>query len=232
MSSSIDDLFQSTLASAQKAWDALADPNLVGNLHDLPSHLNSSLNSLLDKVTNNGALADPRQWADQLGQAVSAPPPPPVQAPSSRTPAWVNALGRHVGEHPLLYSLTFVGLGGGTSYYLFPRQTLVALSPLSRLVPLSLLPDPKNRPLRLTPGTHGVAGEVRKEAVVVLGADSAVGREIALDLERRGFVVIATVKEPSEVDVLEKLSRGWMKVLVLDGNDVRHFFSFLLDFLD
>jgi hypothetical protein len=74
MSSSIDDLFQSTLASAQKAWDALADPNLVGNLHDLPSHLNSSLNSLLDKVTNNGALADPRQWADQLGQAVSAPP--------------------------------------------------------------------------------------------------------------------------------------------------------------
>lgn len=220
MSSSIDDLFQSTLASAQKAWDALADPATLGNLHDLPAHLNSSFNSLLDKVTNNGQLADPRQWADQLGAAVSPAPPPVVAPPSSRTPAWLTAVARHAGEHPFAYTLTVVGLGGGTSYYLFPRQTLVALSPLSRLVPLSLLPDPKNRPLRLTPSSHGVAGEVRKEAVVVLGADSGVGREVALDLERRGFVVIATVTEPREVDVLEKLSRGWMKVLVLDPNEV------------
>ena len=54
----------------------------------------------------------------------------------------------------------------------------------------------------------------------MLGAEG-LGREIALDLERRGYVLIATVRDPREVDVLEKKSRGWMKVLVLDSTDVR-----------
>lgn len=61
--------------------------------------------------------------------------------------------------------------------------------------------------------------EIRKEVALVLGAEG-LGREIALDLEKRGFVVIATVKNASEVEILEKKSRGWMKALVLDPTEV------------
>ncbi|BGP13764.1 hypothetical protein JCM10213_006405 [Rhodosporidiobolus nylandii] len=214
MASNIDDFFQSAAESAQRAWDSFAGPS---NLHDLPANVTSSLSSLYDKITQNGSLGgvpDPREWLP--GQVAPAPPPPPA---APRAPGWVNSLANHAGAHPVAYSLAAVGLAGSTSYYLYPRQTAAALTPLTRFVPLAVLPEPKNRPLRLLPAQHGVAGEVRKEAVVVLGADSPPGRELALDLERRGFIVIATVREPAEVDVLERLGRGWMKVLVLDPNE-------------
>ncbi|GAA5894831.1 hypothetical protein JCM6882_006689 [Rhodosporidiobolus microsporus] len=218
MSSSINDLLQESLDTAHRAWDNIADPSLA-NLHELPSKVASSLQDAWAKITNNGTLGgvpNPRDWLPE--QLAPAPPPPPP-APTHRSAVWLDSLAKHLARHPAAYSFAAVGLTGSASYYLFPRQTLVALSPITRLVPLTVLPDPKNRPLRLLPAQHGVAGEVRKEAVVVLGADSPVGRELALEMERRGFVVIATVKEPVEVYALERMSRGWMKVLVLDPND-------------
>ncbi|GAA5990487.1 hypothetical protein JCM11641_007734 [Rhodosporidiobolus odoratus] len=219
MSNSIEQLLQDSINSARRAWDTLADPSIVGEgLHDLPTNVANSLSQLVDKVTNHGTLGsvpNPRDWLPE--QLVPSPPPPPPAAP--RTPTWLNSVANHAGAHPVAYSLAAAGLTGTASYYLFPRQTLSALTPLTRLVPLTLLPDPKNRPLRLLPTEHGVAGEVRKEAVLVLGADCPAGRELALEMERRGFVVIATVRKPDEVDSLEKLSRGWLKVLVLDANE-------------
>ncbi|GAA5822836.1 hypothetical protein JCM11251_004395 [Rhodosporidiobolus azoricus] len=216
MSNSINDLLQDTLDSAHRAWDNLVDPSLA-NLHDVPSKVASSIHDAWAKITNNGTLGgvpNPRDWLPE--QLAPAPPPPP---PTPTRSVWLDNLTAHLARHPAAYSFAAVGLTGSASYYFFPKQTLAALSPVTRLVPLTVLPDPKNRPLRLLPAQHGVAGEVRKEAVVVLGADCPVGRELALELERRGFVVIATVKEPVEVDALERMSRGWMKVLILDPND-------------
>ncbi|BGO89500.1 hypothetical protein NBRC10512_003960 [Rhodotorula toruloides] len=221
--SSLSDLINDTLQQAQEislqAWNTVF-PEELSELHDLPANIHASFRTLVDKITNQGTLPipDPRGWLpDQLNP--STPPPPPPAPASSRASSWLRALGSHAAEHPLVYSAVAVGVTGGASYYFFPQATLGAVSPLARLVPLAILPDPKNRPLRLLPATHGVAGEVRKEAIVVLGADSPQGREIALDLERRGFVVVATVSEPAEADVLEKLGRGWIKVLVLDVNE-------------
>ncbi|GAA6029275.1 hypothetical protein JCM8097_003599 [Rhodosporidiobolus ruineniae] len=219
MPDSIHGFVQDTLDTAQRVWDGLADPNSLGNLHDVPSKVSATVHFLWDKITLQGTLGtpNPRDWLpDQFNPPAPPPPPPPT---TTRTPAWLNSLASHAGQHPLAYSLAAVGLTTTASYAVFPRQTLRAAEPLTRLVPLALLPEPKNRPLRLLPATHGVAAEVRKEAVVVLGADGPVGRELALELERRGFVVIATVREPGEVDALERNSRGWLKALVLDPND-------------
>ncbi|GAA5848242.1 hypothetical protein JCM8547_004452 [Rhodosporidiobolus lusitaniae] len=216
MSGSVQDLLDNTVQQAQRAWDAVVPSNL-DNLSSLPSHLADSVNSLVDKLTNHGTLGgDPRSWLPE--QLSPAPPPPPPSPTSSRNPL-VEAFLRNARDHPVAYSLAALGLTSGTTYYLFPRQAAALAAPLTRLVPLALLPEPKHRPLRLLPGTHGVAGEVRKEAIVVLGADGPVGRELALEMERRGFVVIATVRNPNEVDVLERMSRGWLKALVLDPNE-------------
>ncbi|EJD44194.1 hypothetical protein AURDEDRAFT_114440 [Auricularia subglabra TFB-10046 SS5] len=59
----------------------------------------------------------------------------------------------------------------------------------------------------------------RREVVVVLGADSALGRTLVLDLESRGYIVIASVATPAAVDDLERRARGYVRVLVLDPNE-------------
>ncbi|MBZ6370383.1 MAG: DUF1776 domain-containing protein [Microbacterium hominis] len=230
MSGSISDLIDEALTQAQAVWEAVVPADL-GNLHDLPQHVAHSLDSLLDKLTNNGTLPvpNPRDWLpEQLQPAAPAPAPLPTPpAPLSSTAllshlrAYLSRLASHSREHPWIYASVAVGLSGGASYYWAPHATLRTLEPLSNLlVPLAVLPDPKDRPHRLLPAQHRVAGEVRKEAVVVLGAESPHGREIALDLERRGFVVVATVADPADVDSLERTSRGWLKVLVLDPKEV------------
>ncbi|KWU44897.1 hypothetical protein RHOSPDRAFT_28972 [Rhodotorula sp. JG-1b] len=230
MSGSIADLIDEALTQAQAVWEAVVPADL-DNLHDLPQHVAHSLDSLVNKLTNNGTLPvpNPRDWLpEQLQPAVPAPPPAPLAPPpfSSSTAAlshlraYLSRLASHSREHPWIYASVAVGLSGGASYYWAPHATLRTLEPLTHLLtPLAVLPDPKDRPHRLVPAQHRVAGEVRKEAVVVLGAESPHGREIALDLERRGFVVVATVADPADVDSLERTSRGWLKVLVLDPKE-------------
>ncbi|BGP45869.1 hypothetical protein JCM10450v2_001704 [Rhodotorula kratochvilovae] len=218
MSESISQLVQDTVDRAQQlselAWNSLVPPSLA-NLHDLPAHVHATLSDLVDKLTLRQGVPNPRDWLpDALTPAPAAPAPPPPPPP--RSPSWLGAVAGHAGAHPWAYTVAALGLSGGAAYALAPAHTARVLT---RLVPRALLPDPKHRPLRLLPAEHGVAAEVRKEAVIVLGADSPQGRDIALDLERRGFVVVATVTDPREVDVLEKLSRGWIKALVLDPNE-------------
>lgn len=233
MSNSIQELIDDALAHAQAAWEAVV-PGDLANLHDLAGKVAHSLDDFVDKLTNNGTLPvpNPRDWLpEQLqpgGGAPVPPPPPPPPPPSSALAAGTRAARRglaqladHAAKHPFIYATAALGLGGSASYYWAPNATGRALAPLAHWVPLAVLPDPKNRPLRLVPAVHGVAGEVRKEAVVVLGANSPLGRELALDLERRGFVVVATVADPADVDSLERNSRGWLKVLVLDPYEVR-----------
>lgn len=225
MSDSITDLLNETLeranALSQAAWDSLV-PSSLDNLHDLPAHLSATWTDLVDKLTLRQGVPDPRNWLPDAVLPQAPPPPPPPPPPPAGPSSWPRAVASHAAHHPWTYTIAALGLSTTTAYALYPQQTTRFLSPfLVRLVPRALLPDPKHRPLRLVPTEHGVAHEVRKECVVVLGAHSPHGRDLALDLERRGFVVVATVADPREVDVLEKLSRGWLKALVLDPNEVR-----------
>ncbi|GAA5910290.1 uncharacterized protein JCM6883_001143 [Sporobolomyces salmoneus] len=220
MSDSINDLFD----ALSRTWDSVVPSEGLPNLHQLPERLHSALFSpggVFDKLTNGGTvpLPVPSSWLESTPPAPPSPPPSSSasSSPLGAVPRWIQDLCTHLARHPYLYALATVSMTTGAIQYYSPRT----LQPLfSLVVPASLLPDPKNRPMRLVPSTHpGIAGEVRKEAVLVLGADSTEGREIALDLEKKGWVVIATVSDPDEVERLERQGRGWIKVLVLDPTE-------------
>jgi hypothetical protein len=57
--------------------------------------------------------------------------------------------------------------------------------------------------------------------LVVLGGDTILGPSLVHALEKRGFVVIASVATPQAVDQLEKKSKGNVKALVLNPKEVR-----------
>ncbi|GAA5958101.1 hypothetical protein JCM3765_002810 [Sporobolomyces pararoseus] len=216
MSDSINDLFD----TLSQVWDSLVPAEGLPNLHQLPHQLHEALfapGGVFDKLTNGGTvpLPVPSSW---LESASSPPPPPSIVSPprSSLTPRWIQDVFTHLAAHPYVYTLATLSATTGATYYYSPRT----LKPLiSLILPASVLPVPKNRPMRLLPSTSNVAAEIRKEAVLVLGADTFQGREIALDLEKRGWVVIATVSDPDQVDRLEREGRGWIKVLVLDPTE-------------
>lgn len=205
----LDELFVQIEQTARVVWEGIAGDST--NLHDLPGRITQSVHELFDKVSNGGTLPLPHiptTWSPE-----PSPPPPPPSAPSV-----AQQLLQKVQRHPYISAAILTGTVGGTAYYLAPQATVRIFTPLAAplkpYVPLALLPK-SNRPLRVI----NDQGEIRKEAVLVLGAEG-VAAELALDLENRGFIVIATVQNPSDVDMLEKRSRGWMKVLVLDPSEV------------
>lgn len=58
-------------------------------------------------------------------------------------------------------------------------------------------------------------------AAVVLGGDTLVGPALVHSLEKKGYVVIASVATADAVDRLEKTSKGNVKALVLNPREVR-----------
>ncbi|GAA6062450.1 hypothetical protein JCM10212_005353 [Sporobolomyces blumeae] len=221
MADPISELLDELTATLNAVWDSVI-PSDLPNLHSLPHQLHDALfapGGVIDKLTNGGTvpLPVPASWLELAhpspAPAVVSPPAPPRF--SDRVHRLVTDLVSHVRLHPYLYALATVSATTGATYYWSPRT----LRPFAALVPASLLPPVQDRPLRLLPSTHGVPAEVRKEAALVLGADTVQGREIALDLEKRGWVVIGTVSDPASVDRLEKDGRGWIKVLVLDPTE-------------
>lgn len=218
MADSIDSLY----VAITSLWDSASDG--LPNLNSLPHQFHEALfapGGVFDKLTNGGTvpLPVPSSW---LEAASPSPSPPSIvtSPPSSTYPQWFKHLLNHLAQHPYIYSTALLSATTGATYYYSPKT----LQPLISYLPASFLPPPKHRPLRLLPATHGVAAEVRKECALVLGADSVEGREIALDLEKKGWVVICTVSDPDQVDRLERQGRGWMKVLVLDPTEVNSFF--------
>lgn len=201
-------------------WDYFSSDS--NNLNNLPHNLQLSLNEFMDKLSLNGSLPTlPQQWTSKL----TLPPPPP---PTSLAKQALNKLTFEIKNHPYLTGLLLTTTSLTTTYYFFPKtfnhHSSIILKPLRPFIPLMILPT-SDRPKRLhasnsqTTSSNSNTNEIRKEVALVLGAEG-LGREIALDLEKRGFVVIATVKNASEVEILEKKSRGWMKVLVLDPTEV------------
>lgn len=171
--------------------------------------IESTLRGLYDRLTLGGSLPTP-DWS-----LLHSPPIQPVVVHRSvALRAWDG-----IKDRPYLTLFVISSSLLGTTIYLYPRavkrQMMALFRPLRNYVPIRLLPK-SDRPLR-----SGASGENRKEAVLVLGADTGAGRAIALDFETRGFVVICTVRDPSEVEVLERRSRGHLKVLVLDDSNVR-----------
>lgn len=56
---------------------------------------------------------------------------------------------------------------------------------------------------------------------MVLGGDTPYGLPLVLDLEKKGYIVIASVSTPEAVEGLESKSKGYVKALVLNPSEVR-----------
>jgi len=56
---------------------------------------------------------------------------------------------------------------------------------------------------------------------VVLGGDHPVALPLILALEKKGFIIIASVATPEAVDELECAGKGYVKALVLNPFEVR-----------
>lgn len=57
--------------------------------------------------------------------------------------------------------------------------------------------------------------------LVVLGGDTPYALPTILDLERKGYIVIASVSNSEAIDILEAQCRGYVKAQVLDPFEVR-----------
>ena len=55
----------------------------------------------------------------------------------------------------------------------------------------------------------------------MLGGDHPVALPLILALEKKGFIIIASVATPEAVDELERAGKGYVKALVLDPFEVR-----------
>lgn len=55
----------------------------------------------------------------------------------------------------------------------------------------------------------------------MLGGDNPVALPLILALEKKGFIIIASVATPEAVDELERAGKGYVKALVLDPFEVR-----------
>lgn len=207
---------------ASSTWDALNESGPA---------LADSVSSAYARLTQNGTLslslpdfdalwANSASALDSLaGQAglTSAPPPPPPPPPeptgvlvSVKRTVW--SVAGSARRHPWITLIGCFSATTAASYFFCPALFSQLTKPARPYLPTKLLPPAlARRPLK--------TGDHRREAVLVLGADTPLGREVALELSRKGFVVIATVRQPSSIDSLERTAGGFLKALVLDPSD-------------
>ena len=54
----------------------------------------------------------------------------------------------------------------------------------------------------------------------MLGGDTPLGEPLVLDLEKKGYIVIASVSSLDAADALERKCHGYVRALVLDPSEV------------
>ncbi|KAJ7149363.1 hypothetical protein C8R46DRAFT_1009407 [Mycena filopes] len=121
------------------------------------------------------------------------PPPPPPPPPAS----WIEQSTQWIQENPRQTAGIITGgvLGTGLiSYGAVYMRTVRAR---------------KSKEM----------GNERRQVVVVLGADAPLALPLILDLERKGYIVIASVSSADFGDNLERRCKGYVRALVLDPNE-------------
>ncbi|THU84909.1 hypothetical protein K435DRAFT_783587 [Dendrothele bispora CBS 962.96] len=156
-----------------------------------PDNVKERLNQLWLDITRYGPAIPhlPDVRIPGLGDFDVPPPPPP---PPPRT--WTEKTFEWIDNHPwktggIVAGVVGVGLlvGYGGVYYRFVRT----------------------RRLKTT-------SNERRQVVVVLGGDTPLGLPTVLDLEKKGYIVIASVATPEAVESLERKCHGYVRALVLN----------------
>ncbi|KAK0196748.1 hypothetical protein F5146DRAFT_1012805, partial [Armillaria mellea] len=151
--------------------------------------IRDSFNQLWTDVTRYGPGIP--KHIPGLGDFEVPPPPPPPPPP----PTWVESTADWVERNPWTTGGIAVGVVG--------TGLLVGYGGVyMRTV----------RARRL----KALASEKRQ---VVLGGDAPLGLPLISDLERKGYIVIASVSTPEAADLLERQSHGFVRALVLDPSE-------------
>ncbi|EST09929.1 NAD(P)-binding domain protein [Kalmanozyma brasiliensis GHG001] len=198
--------------------------NLPRELQDLPHQVSVSVQEyyqiLYEQLNKYGppmpclsSLPTLDSFAEKVTELVSPVPAPPLYVPPPPPPtnlqlmqAWTH---RHRTAIGVTGSLLLVGLGTSYAY----QAGYISLPYLGKK---QFVGRGRTRQVRLKNG-------IRREAVIVLGADTPLGRSLALHFSGQGFVVLASVSSSAALAQFENLippsSRGYVKALIFDVDD-------------
>ncbi|KAF8211865.1 hypothetical protein K438DRAFT_1662468 [Mycena galopus ATCC 62051] len=122
---------------------------------------------------------------------IPPPPPPPPQ------PTWIEQSTEWVHHNPRQTASIIAGGILGTG--------LISYGPVyMRKLKARKLKEKANE---------------RRQVVVVLGGDTPLALPLILDLEKKGYIVIASVSSADFGDNLERRCKGYVRALVLDPNE-------------
>ncbi|EMD37938.1 hypothetical protein CERSUDRAFT_113080 [Gelatoporia subvermispora B] len=124
-------------------------------------------------------------------------PPPPPPPPPPRT-FWDKSAD-WVAEHP--WRTAGIGIG------------IVGASLLVGYGSIKFVNSTRAKKVKLTS-----SGET-KQVIIVLGGDVASGLPLILELEKKGYIVIASVSTPEAADKIEQACNGYVRALVLDPSE-------------
>ncbi|KAJ2927731.1 hypothetical protein H1R20_g9360, partial [Candolleomyces eurysporus] len=184
-------------------------------LHSVEEYLYSSVSAITHGLPDVHEVAN-RLWIDisrygpglpafpevsipSLGdfQVPPPPPPPPKALPSS----FAHSVAGWVQDNPRKASGIVVGVVGAGLFVGF-RHAFTVKSQRT-----------------VSHKTTSAQSSERRQVVVVLGGDTPYGLPLVLDLERKGYIVIASVSTPEAVHALESKTKGYVKALVLDPRE-------------
>lgn len=184
--------------------------------HSLPD-VNEVVNQLWVDISRYGPgmPAFPDVHVPSLGDfQVPPPPPPPPPEPSS----WVGQTTDWVARHPWKTSGLVAGIvGAGLLVGYRDKVSRRAKHIYHRKKSQS--PDS----LQIVGKWYYHIGRrclILKNDTVILGGDTPYGLPLILDLEKKGYIVIASVSTPEAVEELEQQCHGYVKAHVLDPFEV------------
>ncbi|GAC95587.1 hypothetical protein PHSY_003163 [Pseudozyma hubeiensis SY62] len=200
------------------------EDNLPRNLQELPHKVSVSVQEyyqiLYEQLNKYGppipdlpSLPSLDSFTGKVTELVSPVPAPPLVTPPPPPPTNLQLVQGWTRDHRTALSfaggLLVVGLGTSYAYH----GGYIALPYLGRK---QVVGRGRTRQVRLKNG-------IRREAVIVLGADTPLGRSLALHFSGQGFVVLASVSSSAALAQFENLippsSRGYVKALIFDVDD-------------
>ncbi|GLB34778.1 putative fungal family of unknown function (DUF1776) [Lyophyllum shimeji] len=167
--------------------------SLAAATTDLPT-IHEAVNRLWVDISRYGPgmPSFPEVHLPALGDFQVPPPPPPPPPPVHLS--LLNRSWTWTTRHPWAASGLAVGVVGG-----------------SLLVGYGAFHVKKRNHYRVK-----AQSQERRQVVVVLGGDTPFALPLILDLEAKGYIIIASVSTPEAVSVLEQKCHGYLRALVLD----------------
>ncbi|KAI6005844.1 hypothetical protein EDD15DRAFT_2427094 [Pisolithus albus] len=173
--------------------ERLVSDSLTAASLDLP-HIREAINKLWIDITRYGPPF-PEIHAGRLGPFELPAPPPPPPPPKSL----IEKTGDCLKDHSWIVSglvLSTLGFGLFVGY----RAISAKHAFRRRIKSTTTVPE-------------------KRQVVVVLGGDHPLALPLILELERKGYIVIASVSSADAVSPLEAKGHGFVRALVLDPNE-------------